>query len=151
MSLNRSEWPAKALGFMSDGIIEVAQDVREICNTAMVPSPDPEAHVRFKDGSSLHCVGSGGDSKSKATDLFILDNSASARVWSLVQSVEAVGGFGMYFDTHLGGEKKTLIHVDTRDERLLWICPDEPKRRYVYYNNNPIYFLDLLSRGLARL
>ena len=43
MSLKRSEWPAKALGFMSDGIIEVAQDVREICNTAMVPSPDPEA------------------------------------------------------------------------------------------------------------
>ena len=64
MSLKRSEWPAKALGFMSDGIIEVAQDVREICNTAMVPSPDPEAHVRFKDGSSLHCVGSDGDFKS---------------------------------------------------------------------------------------
>jgi hypothetical protein len=151
MSLKRDEWPAKALGFMSDQVIEMAQEVREICGTAMVPSPDPEAHVRLTDGSSLHCVGVGGKKKSKATDLFILDNTASARVWALVQSVEAVGGFGMYFDTHLGGEKQTLIHIDTRDERLLWMCPDEPKRRYVYYSNNPVYFLNLLSKELAKL
>ena len=151
MSLKREEWPAKALGFIAPEVIEMAQEIREICDTAMVPSPDPEAHVRFTGGSSLHCVGADGGLKSQATDLFILDNTASARVWALVQSVEAVGGFGMYFDTHLSGEKQTLIHIDTRDERLLWMCPDEPKRRYVYYNNNPVYFLNLLSKELAKL
>jgi len=31
------------------------------------------------------------------------------------------------------------------------MCPDEPKRRYVYYNNNPVYFLNLLSKELAKL
>tara|TARA_R110000796_G_scaffold29660_1_gene79872 strand:+ start:562 stop:1017 length:456 start_codon:yes stop_codon:yes gene_type:complete len=151
MSLKRDEWPAKAIGFMADEVIEMAQEIRKICNTAMVPSPDPEAHVRFTGDASLHCVGADGGLKSQATDLFLLDNSASARVWAAVQSVAGVGGFGMYFDTHLGGEKQVLIHVDTRTERLLWLCPDEPKRRYVYYNNNPVYFLNLLSKELAKL
>ena len=151
MTLKLEEWPAKAVGFMSPDVIGMAQEIRDICDTAMVPSPDPEAHVRFTDGSSLHCVGTDGSLKSYATDLFILDNSASSKVWSLVQSVAVVGGFGMYFDTRLGGEKKTLIHIDTRPERLLWLCPDEPKRRYVYYKNDPVYFLNLLSKELAKL
>jgi hypothetical protein len=43
MSLKRDEWPAKAIGFIADEVIEMAQKIREICDTAMVPSPDPEA------------------------------------------------------------------------------------------------------------
>ena len=151
MSLKRDEWPVKALAFMSGDVIEMAKEIRNLCDTAMVPSPDPEAHVRFTGGSSLHCVGVDGGLKSQATDLFILDNSASARVWLLAQSVTELGGFGMYFDTHLAGEKQTMIHIDTRTERLLWICPDEPKRRYIYYNNNPIYFLNVLVKELGKI
>ena len=40
MSLKRDEWPAKAIGFMATEVIEMAQKIREICDTAMVPSPD---------------------------------------------------------------------------------------------------------------
>mgnify|MGYP003642661593 FL=1 len=151
MSLNRNEWPEEIINLMSDDIISVAQRVREACGTAMVPSPVPQAHARFIDGSSMHCVGVDGTKKSQATDLFVLNNLASSKVWELAQSVDGVGGFGMYFDSYLAGEKTTLIHIDNRDNRLLWICPNETKRRYVYYNNNPIYFLDLLSKELAKL
>ena len=45
MSLKRDEWPAKAIGFIATEVIEMAQKIREICDTAMVPSPDPEAQI----------------------------------------------------------------------------------------------------------
>lgn len=146
MSLKREEWPEEIINLMSDDIISLAQKVRKVCGTAMVPSPVPQAHARLINGSSMHCVGVNGKQKSQATDLFILNNHDSSKVWELAQSVDGVGGFGMYFDKTLGGKKKTLIHIDTRSERILWICPDEDDCRYVYYKNDPVYFMNLLSK-----
>jgi|TARA_R110000822_G_scaffold67460_1_gene164326 hypothetical protein len=151
MSLKREEWPAKAIGFMADEVIEMAQEVREETGVPMIPSPDSEAHVRFSDGKGLHCIGLIGGGKSHATDLFLINNSDAATFLMKAQSVAKLGGFGIYFDTHLGGHKRVMAHLDTRARRLLWLCPDEPVRRYVYYDNDPVLFLNLLAKELSKL
>ena len=151
MSLKRSEWPKISIEFMSDEIIEMAQEVREVTGVPMIPSPDSEAHVRFSDGNSLHCIGLIGGGKSQATDLFLINNSDAATFWMKAQSVADLGGFGIYFDTHLSGQKRVLAHLDTRPGRLLWLCPDEAVRRYVYYDNDPVLFLNLLAKEFSKL
>ena len=149
--LQKNEWPKAVRPLLDPNVYELALAVRTVADTPMVPSPDPEAHVRYTDGASLHCVGVRGNKRSMATDLFLLDPSGVAQAWVQAQSISALGGFGIYFDTSLGGKKRVLFHLDTRQKRTLWLCPDERVRRYVYYSVDPILFLNLLSKEFSKL
>jgi len=151
MSLLRNEWPEISIEFMSDEVIELAQEVREVTGVPMVPSPISEAHVRFSNDRSLHCIGLVGGAQSRATDLYLINNLDAALFWMKAQSVSELGGFGIYFDTHLSSQKRVMAHLDTRAGRLLWLCPDEPARRYVYYDNDPVLFLNLLAKEFSKL
>ena len=151
MTLKRSEWPQEIIEYMSDEIIELAQVVREFTVCVMIPSPLSAAHVRFTNGSSLHCVGEGGQYKSQATDIYINPNEVN-RFMTQVQRVSAVGAIGLYFDTDLNGARRPMVHIDTRPERLLWVCPDrckkKEKRRYIYKHIEPVQYHQELANGL---
>lgn len=157
MSLNENEWPAEVLPYLSPLIITTAQAVREVSGVPLIPSPDPDAHVRFSDGTSRHDVGADGAARlSDATDLFCVSNSDAAQLWQAVQRVPGVGGFGIYFDTQFGGQKRVLIHIDNRPDRLMWVCPSRNRatesRTYIYFRaDNPGPYLDILAQELARL
>jgi len=149
--LQKNEWPALAIPKMEPEVFELCYAVRDVSGAPMVPSPDPEAHVRYTDGNSLHCIGLDGSKKSEATDLFILNAIDVPNVWVQAQRVKALGGFGIYFDTKLAGKTTTMIHVDLRNRRTLWLCPSEKKRRYVYYNADPVLFMNLLAKEFSKL
>lgn len=156
MSLHEREWPGDVIGHMSDGIIATAKTIRDTSGVPLTPSPVPEAHVRFEDGTSRHAIGSDGSRKSDATDLYLVRNTDAARLWLYAQRCVMVGGFGIYFDTELNGEKRVLVHLDNRPERLLWVCPSRnratERREYIYFREtNPGVYLDILSAELARL
>ena len=107
----------------------------------MTPSPLAEAHVR-EEGESRHST-KRGTRLSDATDLFI-DNSQAANMWRWAQQVTDIGGFGMYFDTN----PSTMIHIDTRPDRLLWI---RVGGAYIYEHRDPAFFYTQLGRQLEKL
>lgn len=157
MRLHQSEWPDGVVAKMTPLIITTAQSVRDISGVPMVPSPDPEAHVRQKNGTSRHDIGDDGLARlADATDLFLVDNKDAGKIWKDAQRVPGVGGFGIYFDTHLNGAKRVLIHIDNRPGRLMWVCPERNRatesRTYIYYRtDNPGPYLDILSAELGKL
>jgi hypothetical protein len=113
MSLKVNEWPQKIIHYMAGKAIQMSIMIRELTGCAMIPSPDPEAHVRFKEYDpetsgkrSRHNVGEDGETrKSDGTDIF-LNNSQAATFWMRCQASPDLGGFGLYFDTQLNGEKR---------------------------------------------
>lgn len=148
-NLNQSEWPAGTVEWMTDSIFTIAFAVRDVTRCAMIPSPDPAAHVRHDNSTSQHST-KNKQGKSNATDIF-LRNDQAEQFWSLAQRVPGLGGFGIYFDCHLAGEKRVLVHLDGRPERLLWVCPDQEKREYIYFHKDPVRFLRVLSEEFAKL
>lgn len=154
MSLSDHEWPANVLESMTSGIIQSAKHLRLNSGVPMLPSPDPEAHVRFKESGSRHTVYDG--KLSDATDLFLVNNIDAARLWSCALSMPEIGGIGLYFDTRLNGKKRVLIHIDNRKDRLMWLCPsrtrEREKRAYIYFReDNPAPFLEILADEFERL
>lgn len=154
MSLLDHEWPANVLESMTTGIIRSAKQLRIKSGVPMVPSPDPEAHVRFTESGSRHAVY--GDKLSDATDLFLVNNIDAARLWNCALSMSELGGIGLYFDTQLNGKKRVLIHIDNRADRLMWLCPSrkrtKEKRAYIYFReDNPAPFLEMLADEFEKL
>lgn len=149
------EWPSKAISYMNPEILYAAKKLRLKSGVALIPSPDPEAHVRWIDGSSRHAIGSDGSKLSDATDLFLTRNLDAAALWLAAQSVAEIGGIGIYFDTLYGGIPRVMIHIDLRPERLLWVCPSRARntteREYIYFSpakNNK--YLSVLDNELSK-
>jgi hypothetical protein len=158
MSLVRSEWPASIIDHMSESVLNLSFKVRGVTGCSMTPSPDPAAHVRFKDGGSLHCVGGDKAGESHATDVFLRAEQV-LKFWINAQCVHGVGGFGLYFDTMLHGEDRPLAHIDEQDVRggrLLWVCPsrdrDTEPRTYIYLSEaDPFTYFKVLGEELLKL
>ena len=157
MMLNNHEWPRNTLDNMTDSIIKTAKLLRQKSSSPMVPSPDPEAHVRFKNGTSRHDVGVDGSMReSDATDLFLINNIDAARVWNCALAIPEIGGLGIYFDSQVGGQKRVLFHIDNRPDRLMWVCPSRKRskesRSYIYFReDNPSAFLEILAHEFDKL
>ena len=152
--LNDNEWPTGVIKHMAPKIISTAKQLRLKSGAAMVPSPDPEAHVRFTESGSRHSVYE--DKLSDATDLFLVSNDDAARVWNCALSMPDIGGLGIYFDAQLNGKMKILFHIDNRPDRLMWVCPSrnraKEKRSYIYFReDNPSVFLELLAQDFSKL
>ena len=140
--LQPGEWPLGVLDQMDPALFNNAViPLRQMSGIAMTPSPLAEAHVR-EEGESRHST-KRGTRLSDATDLFI-DDSQSAEMWRWAQQVTDIGGFGMYFDTN----PSTMIHIDTRPDRLLWIRVDGA---YIYEHRDPSLFYTELGRQLEKL
>jgi hypothetical protein len=149
MSLHVDEWPQEAIPYMTGKIIQTSIMIREITGCSMIPSPDPAAHVRHDSGTSQHSTDNK-TKKSTATDQF-LNNGQVATFWVLAQTCPDLGGFGLYFDTRLNGKKRVMAHLDNRKDRMLWLCPDQEKREYIYYHKEPSRYLQVLGEQFKLL
>lgn len=157
MSLNRNEWPTGVLEKIEPYLVDRWISFRDESGIPVVPSPDPEAHIRDKSGTSRHCLYDvNGDPRlSDGTDIFIVHNFQAAELWSQLLKVPQFGGIGIYFDTDLSNRRRVMLHTDLRVERLLWVCPNRNKdaepRQYIYYHQNPSLFLKVLGNELEAL
>lgn len=153
MSLQINEWPQKIIHKVHTRMFDIAIEHRSISGCVMIPSPDPEAHVRFTDGNSLHCVGADGLGMSHAGDFFGRNDQAD-KMWAASIANERIGGVGIYFDTHLNGERRAMYHFDdfeVRKAHVWWVCPNAEKREYIYYHKDPLAYLRALADGLESL
>lgn len=158
MSLHVNEWPQSIIHLMSGKTIRTAIMIRELTGCTMIPSPAPEAHARLKDYDpsesgkrSRHNVGKLGVlRKSDGTDIFLSNNQVS-EFWLKAQACPDLGGFGLYFDTELGGKKRVMAHIDNRPYRMLWLCPDQESREYIYYHKDPVRFLRALADEFEKI
>ena len=153
MSLKRNEWPSRIIRDMSDEILNLAIHMRTITGCSMVPSPDPEAHVRYTNGSSLHCIGTSGSKRSLATDVFLRNEQVSKFILT-APTTPGLGGLGIYFDTRLSGAKRVLVHMDIRENHMLWVCPSRSKgqkREYIYQHKDSERYYKILSQELGKL
>jgi hypothetical protein len=150
MSLVKEEWPTEVIPYMADSVFNMSIGLRELTGCTMVPSPVVAAHIRFEDSTSRHAVGVNGNKKATATDWFGRNDQAT-KFWMSAQRLPGLGGFGIYFDCKLSGEKRVMYHGDVRRQRLLWLCPDQDDREYIYYHKEPLRFLNVLGKEFSKL
>lgn len=151
--LSANEWPKGALEKMDAKVILLMNKLRELNpNFSMTPSPIYNAHVRDIVGNSRHCTNKGAR-LSDATDFFMKWDVFSEFV-KQAQRVPELGGFGIYFDTHISSKSRPMVHIDCRPNRVMWVRhkPDPKKGSvYVYKSSAPEEFDRLIksinSRG----
>lgn len=147
MSLLREEWPSAIIEELHPDVIALAQEIREVTGCVMIPSPVERAHVRREIGGSTHNTNEG-TRLATGTDLFLRNEQAKI-FWALAQTSKKLGGFGIYFDKQLHSEKRVMVHLDTRDTRVKWVCPSKENRTdpsvYIYYNHEPELYLRTLA------
>lgn len=134
------EWPGRVTRKMDANLFhelfKLRSNVPSWCG--MTPSPIIEAHVR-QEGTSRHST-ENGMRLSDATDLFV----SWKALWPIFKMAQQLsfGGIGLYLDTQLGGKEMPMIHLDMRDNRLVWVRYNGV---YYYYDNDPIEFFRVLS------
>lgn len=146
---SKSEWPSGALEQMDARVILALSVMRDSLpnDHAIKPSPIIGAHVR-QHGTSRHST-QGGTRLSDATDFYIPGGWKQAlAAWQEAQRVEDIGGIGIYLNRWLGSPDAItpMMHIDTRPNRLLWVCHDGiGGEEYVYLHSNPRRFFTLLA------
>ena len=122
--------------------------LRERSGVPMTPSEVVRAHVRLKDSDKGSMHYAGGESLSRASDLFVA-NRHVAKVYNTALKIESIGGFGLYFDT-LRKEVRTMFHADDRNgnHRVLWVRDNGV---YTYFHHNPIRYYEVLTKCLKRI
>lgn len=137
-----TEWPIGTPDKM-DAVLftEGVFKLRYLSNTPMSPSSLYEAHVR-DEGNSRHST-KGNTRLSDATDLHVSTYEQMIHCFSVAQSIQLIGGIGIYFDTN-----KPLIHIDMRPQRLCWVRTSEGE--YIYRENNYALFYKVLAQELEK-
>lgn len=148
-NFHAGEWPDGAIEQMSPRLLNDAIfPLRLASGVSMTPSPLLGAHVRSS-GTSRHST-QGGERLSDATDLFIGDNvNDVTKVWIEAQRVNAIGGFGIYFDKQMHGKPNVMIHIDTRPMRMLWLTTEAGE--YIYWHRDPSRYLAELSKHIGAM
>lgn len=141
------EWPAGTLDHMSASLLtECVFPLRVKLGSPMSPSTPVDAHVRFEGSvnSQHYAVGR----LSTATDMMVSDYAEMIQCMYKAESIDAIGGIGIYFDTH-----NPLVHIDERDGRLVWLARKDKdgNREYIYRENNPALFYELLGKELEKV
>ena len=140
------EWPGGTLKHMdADLFTDCVFPLRQSSGIPMTPSSLFGAHVRDDESGSQHNT-KGGKRLSTATDLQVSSIGRMISVMVAAEQIPAIGGIGIYFDTN-----KPMIHIDSREGRLLWLCHKENgKRVYLYRENDPIKFYVKLGELLSK-
>jgi len=145
-NLEKHEWPDNTLSWLHHTIIDKIIDLRSATGKPMFPSPVYGAHVRHSDSNSLHST-KNNTRLSKASDLFIRPED----MWDIwFKSIDmGFKGIGLYFNKWYGFTDNIMpmIHLDTRDNFLLWVS--EKNGEYVYHTD-PYNFFRIITRNLSR-
>lgn len=140
---NESEFPAGVTEKVSPAFLYRLDAFRKFLGRPVHPSP-LEAGWYRTDGSetSRHFIGEDGlFRKADAGDVFPDCDIFHAMVTAIRCGFT---GIGLYFDTTLNGEKKNMLHLDTRPgELVIWTC-DNGKYTTIYPRPNADVF-DLLK------
>jgi hypothetical protein len=153
MSLSIHEWPSEVIPYMHERIFDISIFLRKKSGCVMIPSPNPKAHVRFDNTRSLHSVGEDKSGFAYATDFFGRNDQATT-MHSNILSTEVIGGYGIYFDSKLNGKKVIMYHIDDyiqRGSRIMWVCPDQKSREYIYYHKDPAQYLHVLANQFEQM
>ena len=126
-----SEFPAGVLDKMNPDFIYKLEFFRTRLGCIVTPSPVKGGWIRT-DGSvtSQHFIGNDGNMRSSnAGDIFC----SCDPFYALVVAISCgFGGIGVYFDKHLNGEKKWMMHLDTRSTAngspIIWVQDKDGKR-----------------------
>lgn len=144
------EWPDGVLGYMDSAVITALQQVRSVLpdSHVIIPSPIARAHVRHEVSGSRHSTREG-TRLSDATDFF-MEWRHVWRAWMHAQRNPLIGGIGIYTDMLWAGQqgKLAMMHIDLREERLVWVAWRESPRhdmQYCYLINEPIRFHRLIT------
>jgi hypothetical protein len=113
-------------------LLERLQKYRTILGKPVIPSQTPGALARFDDDSagSMHYAVC---RYSKAIDVFPDCDIFEAFIVAVRSGL--FYGIGVYFDTHINGEYKPMLHLDLRPSLLMWYK----------YDSSPDFYSKLLS------
>lgn len=140
---SKSEFPAGVTENVSPAFLYRLDVFRKTLDCRVYPSPLEAGWFRT-DGSetSRHFIGQQGDLRqADAGDVFPDCDIFHAMVTAIHCGFT---GIGMYFDTHMSGEKKNMLHLDTRPGKpVIWIR-DNGKYTTIYPRPNTDVF-DLLK------
>lgn len=152
--LKPSEFPKdrhgqSVLKFMDSKIIEALIQVRLNANCPVIPSKNPEAHVRFtgSEGSQHYAV----DRLATATDFYVPDNRTASTVYEACKQVPEIKGLGIYFDWSM---KKVAFHIDIRPTpfRTQWVCPQGlESREYIFLHHSHVKYYQTLAEEFSKL
>ncbi len=137
-----NDWPDGVLDKMDANLlIDCIFPLRKLSNIPMWPSSLYGAHIRSK-GKSQHSIEGG--RLATATDMHVSTISRMIEVMVIADSVDSIGGIGIYFDTNT-----PMIHIDSRKEKLMWLCYEHKDERvYLYRENNYELFYQKLGELL---
>lgn len=144
------EWPKGTLDHMdADLFTDCVFPLRKKSGIPITPSSLYGAHVRHDDSGSRHSTKEE-TRLADATDLHVSSISRMVALMNYAESIPAIGGIGIYFDTNT-----PLVHIDKRPNRLVWLCCQEWnkttekwERVYLYRENDPIKFYQKLGELL---
>jgi len=138
-----NEWPSGVAEALDLRLMHELFRLRESVPSShfMTPSPIFGAHIR-NEGNSRHSTKMG-TRQSDATDLFMPNWKVAFAIWNRAIQMN-FGGIGLYTDTQLGGKKMPMIHLDMRDDRLMWVR--DAVYGYVYFQNDPKTFFKILAQ-----
>lgn len=147
--LQPHEWPGSVIEDMHPRLFtDAAIPLRLESGIPIWPSQLPRAHVRQERSNSQHSTNEG-ERLSTATDMHCRTYTQMMKLFGYAQRIDAIGGLGVYFATNT-----PMIHIDIRQDRLLWVCTADKK--YVYLSENAtiseqIRFHETLARELAKV
>lgn len=143
VQFKKKDWPVGVLKRMDSLILtECIFPLRIKSGVPMWPSSMYSAHIR-EDGKSQHSIEGG--RLSTATDMHVKTIPEMLKVMSVAESIDAIGGIGIYFDTNT-----PLVHIDGRKGRLMWLRYIEcNKQFYLYRENDYVKFYKKLGELLS--
>ena len=133
------EFPEGVLYYLMPEMVYILDNIRDISDVPIYPSPVYEAHVRHDCADSFHCVSE--DGFSTATDFFVKWEDAMTVYHTLID-IPDVGGVGIYDDKVYNGEPHCMFHIDDRPDALMWVYKDG---EYTYNTNAFAYYSKLLE------
>lgn len=142
--IKKSEMPEGTLDFMDARIFShIIIPLRNCTGIPMWPSSLVRAHVRHEFGKGAHHT-NGKSNLSSGTDWHARDYDKIIKIANHLESMDSVGGIGIYFNTNT-----PMFHADLmsfRGRRLMWIATNNGK--YIYRENNPVLFYIELGNQL---
>ena len=133
------EFPLGELEFLNKYVIEELDKLRDVLGIPIKVSPAEGAVVRKDDADETGWPRSWHSTCEKrglgqAIDVFLpqAESLSAVKILTLALSITRFRGLGFYFDAFLGGEPTLMLHLDLRHDPVVWLCPKQEKRNYIY-------------------
>lgn len=141
----KHEFPENPDIYAEPQLIINLNDYRKLLNKRVYPSPVPGALARFDDkakGSEHYAI----SRKSTAIDVF--PEGSILRAWMVALTSGLWSGIGVYFDTEFRGKDWCMLHLDNREDPLIWYRLN--KKDYYYPLHSEAYLRKMMQLMLIQ-